>query len=157
MFNQFSLNGSAHGAFQAVEELVKNQFEGSRNLEEVDAFKQKIIALARVHQFERFLYNPVEDLVPDKTKYKEDDHSEMRQLQQDTDKIYELAAKAYALVKSRFKPNSQAAAVIQPAEETGRLDELWKLFLLHYDNPVTKAGADRLIRASMTNHLIQKL
>ena len=89
----------------------------------------------------------MEDLVPDKTKYKADDHSEMRQLQQDTDKIYELAAKAYALVKSRFKPNSQAAAVIQPAEETGRLDELWKLFLLHYDNPVTKAGADRLIRA----------
>jgi hypothetical protein len=63
----------------------------------------------------------------------------MRQLKQDTNKVYELVAEAYALVKPRFKPKSQAAAVIQPAEETGRLDEpnnpeIINLFLMYTEH-----------------------
>ena len=129
------------------EESGSKLFEGSRNLEEIENFKERILGLARFHQVEKFLFYPVEELLPDPKKYIKDDPAEQRQLDQDSEKIYEMAAKAYALVKENFKPNSQAAAVIKPAEETGRLDILWKLFISHYDNPGTKSGAERLIRA----------
>ena len=143
----FSLNSFQHGASSLGAELVKDQFEGSRNSEEIEHFKDKILALTRLHHLEKFLFHPIEDLVPTLDSYKKDDPAEERQFAKDTDKVLETAAKAYALVKGCFKPNSQAASVIQPAEETGRLDVLWKLFITHYDNPGTKAGAERLIRS----------
>jgi hypothetical protein len=147
MFNQFSLNSLAHGASNLGADLVKEQFAGTPNVEEIENFKEKILALTRIHHVEKFLFQPVEELIPDPKKYDKEDFAERRKLEEDTEKVYELAAKAYAIVKARFRPNSQAAAVIQPAEESGRLNTLWKLFLTHYDNPVTKAGAERLIRA----------
>jgi hypothetical protein len=51
-------------------------------------------------------------------------------------------------VKAQFKEDSPAwNSVVIKANETGRLDLLWKLFLDKYDNPVTKAGAVRLVRS----------
>ena len=143
----FSLNSFQHGASTLGADLGKEKFEGTRNAEEIERFKDTILALARLHHVEKFLFQPIEELVPLRKNYKDDDPAEERQFVKDTDKVLETAAKAYALVKSQFKPNSQASAVIQPAEETGRLDVLWKLFVTHYDNPGTKAGAERLIQA----------
>ena len=114
----FSLNSFAHGASSLGADLVKEQFAGTSNVEEIESFKEKILALTRIHHVEKFLFQPVEELIPDPKKYDKEDFAERRKLEEDTEKVYELAAKAYAIVKARFRPNSQAAAVIQPAEDS---------------------------------------
>ena len=144
MFNSTIL--PQHGAIHPLgPDHDKDLFAGSGNQEEIELFKQRILALCRCYAVERYLFEPIDDLLPDPKKYKEEDPAEQRQLESDQEKILATAARAYALVKAKFKPNSEAAAIIQPAEESGRLNELWKLFLDNYDNPLTKAGAYKLI------------
>jgi hypothetical protein len=90
----------------------------------------------------------VEELFPDPAKYKKDDATEQRKYDEDCEKITDKAAEAYALVKEYFQEDSSAwNSVILRANETGRLDILWKFFLEKYDNPVMKARAVQLIRS----------
>jgi hypothetical protein len=125
-------------------EPVIEKFRGTRNVQTVAKFKEKIIALTRKNHVEKILFQPAEELFPDPAKYKKDDATEQRKYEKITDK----AAEAYALVKEYFQEDSSAwNSVILRANETGHLDILWKLFLEKYDNPVTKAGAVRLIRS----------
>jgi hypothetical protein len=126
---------------------VTFQFSGSRNVEEISEFKQKILTLVRYHAVERFLYEPVENFLPDPARYNLEDTAEQRQFELDREKVYLTATRAYALVKARFKPNSEAYAIIQQAEDTGRVDVLWRLFCTHYDNPLSTGGAQKLIQA----------
>ena len=49
----FSLNTFQHGASTLGSELGKEKFEGTRNAEEIDRFKDTILALARLYQIDR--------------------------------------------------------------------------------------------------------
>ena len=129
---------------------VSELFSGSNSAHKIQEFKNQIIALLRYNGLERWLGEPVEDLLPDKKKYNEMDMADLRKFDEDTEKIYLQAAKAYALVRGRFKPNSEAESVIRPADDQGRLDVLWDLFCRHYDNPITKSGAAKLIQSWYT-------
>ena len=75
----FSLPRFQHGASSLGAELVKEQFEGSRNAEDIERFKDIIFALTKLHHVEKFLFHPIEDLVPTRKSYKEDDPAEERQ------------------------------------------------------------------------------
>ena len=125
-------------------------FSGSNSAHKIQEFKNQVIALLRFHGLEKWLGQPVEELLPEKSKYNEKDMADMRKFDEDSDKIYLQAAKAYAIVRGKFKPNSEAESVIRPADDEGRLDTLWELFCGHYDNPITKSGAAKLIQSWYT-------
>ena len=122
-------------------------FSGSNSAQKIQEFKNQVIAVLRFHGLEKWLGQPVEELLPEKSKYNEKDMADMRKFDEDSDKIYLQAAKAYAIVRGKFKPNSEAESVIRPADDQGRLDTLWELFCGHYDNPITKSGAAKLIQS----------
>ena len=57
---------SQHGAIQPFGvDQEKDLFAGTVNQEEIDAFRQKIIALCRCYAVEHYLFESVEDLLPD--------------------------------------------------------------------------------------------
>jgi hypothetical protein len=126
---------SSHGG----EDLKESEkFAGTRNVEVVEKFKGKILALTRLHHVESFLFQPVEELLPDNKEYKPGDMAEQRKYKEDWKKIYDQAREAYALIRRQFKEDSQAETRIKKADPSGRLNVLWKSFLDRYDNPVSK-------------------
>jgi predicted Ser/Thr protein kinase len=73
---------------------VIEKFFGKRNIQTVNKFKEKILALTRVNHVEKFLFQSVEDLLPVSSKYKKDDAAEQRKYDEDCEKITDKAAEA---------------------------------------------------------------
>jgi hypothetical protein len=55
-------------------------------VEVVEKFKGKILALTRLHHVESFLFQPVEELLPDNKEYKPRDIAEQRKYKEDCKK-----------------------------------------------------------------------
>jgi hypothetical protein len=86
---------------------VIKKFSGTRNVQSVAKFKERIIALTRKNHVEKILFQPAEELFPDPSKYKKDDATEQRKYDEDCEKITDKAAEAYALVKDISKKSHQ--------------------------------------------------
>jgi hypothetical protein len=71
---------------------VIEKFSGTRNVQSVAKFKERIIALTRKDHVEKFLFQPAEERFPDPSKYKKDDATEQRKYNEDCEKITDKAA-----------------------------------------------------------------
>ena len=145
----YSESNSEHGAYQRGGKGPDENFffSGSTNIEEIHEFKEKVILLLRFHGLEKFLYEPLEQLLPNKKKYKLEDIAEERLYDEHKERIEDRANKAYSLVKGRFKPKTEAYSVIEKAVDPRSVHELWRLFCTHYENYGSANGADMIVEA----------
>jgi len=126
---------------------TKFSFAGSSNIEEIRDFKKKIVLLTRFHGVEKFLYAPLEEYLPDPADYRLNRAAERRLFETDKEKVELAAQKAYAIVKTKFTPKSEAYGVIEKGDESEKVNEIWQLFCAHYDNYSTATGADKIIHS----------
>jgi hypothetical protein len=66
---------------------VIEKFSGTRNVQSVTKFKERIIALTRKNHVEKFLFQPAEKLFTDPAKYKKDNATEQRKYDENCEKI----------------------------------------------------------------------
>ena len=128
-------------------------FSGLDGPQEVTKMKEIIMHDLRLYGLEKFLDHDISELAPDKDDYDLKIPSERRLLQADKQKLVEDAARAWTLVRNRFKKGSPAEALIKPTEQTGALNVLWKIFLTQYDNRTNRRGALELMQKFFDNDI----
>jgi hypothetical protein len=128
-------------------------FSGLDGPQEVTKMKEIIMHDLRLYGLEKFLDQDISELAPDKEDYDLKIPSERRLLQADKQRLVEDAARAWTLVRNRFKKGSPAEALIKPTEQTGALNVLWKIFLTQYDNRTNRRGALELMQKFFDNDI----
>jgi hypothetical protein len=70
-----------------------------------------------------------------------------RKYHEDSEKIYDKARKAYASARRQFKKDSPVESCVKKANPSEKFNVFWKTFLTKYDNPMSVAGAVRIVKS----------
>jgi hypothetical protein len=65
---------------------LMEMFAGTQNVEAIEKFEAKILEITRIHHVEKFLFLPVEELLPDPKGYKPDVFTDQRKYHKDCEK-----------------------------------------------------------------------
>jgi hypothetical protein len=91
----------------------------------------KMLNVARINEVEEYLYYSPDEFMPDPSEYRLQKAEKKRQYEAERKKVRKQGTRAFGIIRSMFKHNSQAESVIKEADGPGRLDLLWKLFIQH--------------------------
>jgi hypothetical protein len=147
-------NGVSNRAFVPVPLREPEwQFSGLGGPHEVTKLKEVVSHDLRLYGLEKFLEQDIAELAPNTADYDITIPSERRLLAADKLRVVEDAARAWTLVRNRFKAGSPAEALVKPTEHSGALNVLWKIFTTQYDNRTNRRGALEIMQKFFDNDI----